>query len=304
MSVRLQLLNGGQVVAEHLVVDPIWHYKLADDPNRPARFDAIHLAVPPTADPGLADVYRDELAGLVPNVGSVWIWEPCSSAREVVQVTGTKWNGEEWWVASVKQDVLGNAIGKESWNELGRWMEACIFLRADDAQVINREPRAHVLDMSAIGDSDRFVTMRRLAEAGGVNGWTLRLLNLMIEVFQEHETRLGLLRLRGPEQPVAPWVVRDEQTGEPVTLAPEEQMRQMEVEMADMRRALTEAYGYRHEAEKAVAARKAAEAAVEVAIEGLRDMAADANTLVQEEGSILLSKVKDAAGIHEEDEDE
>lgn len=145
---------------------------------------------------------------------------------------------------------------------------------------------------------DRFETMRRLSEAGGMNGWTQRLMNLMIEVLHEHDVRLGQHdtlendRARWVEdfkartghtgQPIAPWVVRDPESGEPVTLSAEEQIRQMEVEMADMRSALTETLGWRTEVERmrealrdTENARQVVEAALTIATDALTEMAGD-----------------------------
>lgn len=62
------------------------------------------------------------LRGLVPAVGSVWLWEPEKPhARERVVVTAVKWNGEAVWVESQSLD------GKKHWNEFDRWVEATVF---------------------------------------------------------------------------------------------------------------------------------------------------------------------------------
>lgn len=56
-------------------------------------------------------------------VGSVWCWEPLKpDATERVAVTGTRWNGEEWWIEAEGRD------GRRHENELGRFVEACVLV--------------------------------------------------------------------------------------------------------------------------------------------------------------------------------
>lgn len=76
----------------------------------------------------------ETLAGIVPQVGSVWCWEPLKDhARERAIVTAVTWNGEECWVESESLD------GKRAWNDLSRWVEATVLVTpahidgADDA---------------------------------------------------------------------------------------------------------------------------------------------------------------------------
>lgn len=70
----------------------------------------------------LPQVLRD----LVPEVGSWWIWEPEKAhARQRIQVTATKWNGEEAWVKSTATNALGEEV--RCWNDFGRWIEATVF---------------------------------------------------------------------------------------------------------------------------------------------------------------------------------
>jgi hypothetical protein len=72
---------------------------------------------------------------LVPEVGSRWIWEAGKPHAQVtIRVTDARWNGEEWWVCSVAEDVPpgpprvgtwhGVEPGKPYWNDLGRFWEA------------------------------------------------------------------------------------------------------------------------------------------------------------------------------------
>lgn len=78
----------------------------------------------------------------VPREGSVWMWEPNKPhARQRLEVTETKWNGEEWWVKSknlptkwsplrgykgwpVCTPRTGSAVGEEHWNDLSRFWQA------------------------------------------------------------------------------------------------------------------------------------------------------------------------------------
>ena len=65
---------------------------------------------------------EEAIAAAVPTVGSVWQWEPMSSASERCTVTEVIWNGEEWWIKS------SGAMSGECWNELARWVEATVLV--------------------------------------------------------------------------------------------------------------------------------------------------------------------------------
>ena len=69
----------------------------------------------------------------MPDVGSVWWWEPEKPrVRKLVLVTGTRWNGEEWWVEC--RDAVDVTEGKRYLNELGLWVEATVLEHtAEDA---------------------------------------------------------------------------------------------------------------------------------------------------------------------------
>lgn len=55
-----------------------------------------------------------------PAIGSTWIWELHKPhARERVEVSDVRWNGEEWWVAT------DNSHGRH-WNDLSRFWEASL----------------------------------------------------------------------------------------------------------------------------------------------------------------------------------
>jgi hypothetical protein len=65
-----------------------------------------------------------------PEVGSRWVWEiDAPHAIDVVVVTQTKWNGEEWLVAC--RSLLPQRhrhvpeVIEEPWNTLSRFREAC-----------------------------------------------------------------------------------------------------------------------------------------------------------------------------------
>lgn len=65
----------------------------------------------------------EALRWIVPEVGSVWEWEPLSPhARQTVTVTEVRWNGEEVWVES-------ESIDGRHWNTLGRWIEATVLVK-------------------------------------------------------------------------------------------------------------------------------------------------------------------------------
>jgi hypothetical protein len=74
-----------------------------------------------TASPGAAR----------PEPGTLWVWEPRSlTAVALIEVTRTRWNGEEWWiearvVAAKTSEFGGQKVGETYWNELSRFWEAC-----------------------------------------------------------------------------------------------------------------------------------------------------------------------------------
>jgi hypothetical protein len=62
-------------------------------------------------------------------VGSRWVWEPLKPhAREVVTIIAIKWNGEEWWITTETE----SADRQRAWNDLDRFVEACVLLGEDD----------------------------------------------------------------------------------------------------------------------------------------------------------------------------
>lgn len=83
----------------------------------------------------------EALLPLLPKPGSVWHWEPTKPApvHRVVRVTGVRWNGEE---AFVESEPIGpcdcglpshqDCVRPRCWNDLSRWMEATVFLGAED----------------------------------------------------------------------------------------------------------------------------------------------------------------------------
>lgn len=62
-----------------------------------------------------------------PLAGTRWAWEPGSPhAAALIEVTGVRWNGEEWWVTArvlAGSDTAGKA-GAEYGNDLSRFWEA------------------------------------------------------------------------------------------------------------------------------------------------------------------------------------
>lgn len=79
----------------------------------------------------------------VPEKGSVWMWEPAKPhARQRLEVTEVKWNGEEWWIKSknlptkplkrqsadwlicAQRGPWASRVGDESWNDLSRFWQA------------------------------------------------------------------------------------------------------------------------------------------------------------------------------------
>ncbi len=77
----------------------------------------------------------------VPEEGSTWIWRPNEPhARQRIEVTEVKWNGEEWWVKSKnlptkplkRKRSFGwpiyvprvERVGDEAWNDLSCFWQA------------------------------------------------------------------------------------------------------------------------------------------------------------------------------------
>jgi len=73
----------------------------------------------------------------LPGTGSVWVWElDLPHACELIKVTEVFWNGEEWWVRTVRlHDPLANstyppfAKPSEHLNDLSRFWEAVTPVR-------------------------------------------------------------------------------------------------------------------------------------------------------------------------------
>jgi hypothetical protein len=82
------------------------------------------------------DRLRGALESLVPEVGSVWVWEPeRPRVRSRCTVVTTRWNGEEWMIESRVDDS-----GMTYWNTLGRWMEACVLVLTAEENVALSDP--------------------------------------------------------------------------------------------------------------------------------------------------------------------
>lgn len=66
----------------------------------------------------------------VPKVGSRWVWEiDLPHAREIIEVTEVRWNGEEWFVgakALLPNPTYPSHGDPVKWNDLGRFYEACL----------------------------------------------------------------------------------------------------------------------------------------------------------------------------------
>lgn len=66
-----------------------------------------------------------------PEPGTLWVWEPeALHAVSLVRVTKTRWNGEQWMVATEAlavgpDEITKLEVGREYWNELSRFWEAC-----------------------------------------------------------------------------------------------------------------------------------------------------------------------------------
>jgi hypothetical protein len=61
-----------------------------------------------------------------PVVGTRWVWEP-QSAPELIEVTETLWNGEEWWVRThgIWEARAPKGVRSPGYlNDLGRFWEA------------------------------------------------------------------------------------------------------------------------------------------------------------------------------------
>lgn len=261
MIVRLDLFEKGENVGT-LALVPGMRCDLANLTHAPFPIDAVE-AVVEGADPGLADTYRDALLAVVPNVGSVWHWEPLTGSKTstVVQVTATRWNGEEWWVGSREQDVMGQIVGNEHWNELGRWMEACVFLRASDEEPVNRWPREHskgkvdeMPEQDYEPKADRFEDWRRaLGGIGAIpNAASAALLAMVDELeLQDRMLQSVLAKSTWNEPAERPWGDRPRPGLELLDHDDGLQSREsLERDMRDMRRALTEAFGWREEADR------------------------------------------------------
>jgi helix-turn-helix protein len=61
-----------------------------------------------------------------PRPGTLWVWEP-EKAPELIRVTRSRWNGEQWWVATRRVSQAGwpEDPRLEVWNELNRFWNAC-----------------------------------------------------------------------------------------------------------------------------------------------------------------------------------
>lgn len=268
MIVRLDLFEKGENVGT-LALVPGMRCDLANLTHAPFPIDAVE-AVVEGADPGLADTYRDALLAVVPNVGSVWHWEPLTGSKTstVVQVTATRWNGEEWWVGSREQDVMGQIVGNEHWNELGRWMEACVFLRASDEEPVNRWPRSHsegekdVPEQDYDPAEDRFEDWRRaLSGIGAIPNAASAALRAMVDELELQDRMLQsvLAKSTWNEPAERPWGDRprpglellQREFVQAIDHDDGLQSREsLERDMRDMRRALTEAFGWREEADR------------------------------------------------------
>lgn len=79
---------------------------------------------------------RELTFAALPQVGSVWVWEPdLPHARSQCTVTEVKWNSEEYWVESE------NAQGQRYWNELSRWVEATVMVSPQPDENPSNPPR-------------------------------------------------------------------------------------------------------------------------------------------------------------------
>lgn len=75
-------------------------------------------------DEHMNDTLPAVLRGIVPEIGTVWEWEPLKDyARQKVRVTAVTWNGDECWVTS---ELLNGTDARL--NELSRWVEATVLV--------------------------------------------------------------------------------------------------------------------------------------------------------------------------------
>jgi hypothetical protein len=78
-------------------------------------------------DPNIPRALRD----ICPRPGQIWEWEPLEPRnRETVRVTRVWWDGDEVQVES--ESVQG---GRRVANDLGRWIEATVYLREDEPEM-------------------------------------------------------------------------------------------------------------------------------------------------------------------------
>jgi hypothetical protein len=67
----------------------------------------------------------------LPGIDSIWVWElDDPGACELIKVTEVFWNGEEWWVRTIKLHDPGIFSGPtQHLNDLGRFWEAVTPVR-------------------------------------------------------------------------------------------------------------------------------------------------------------------------------
>lgn len=93
-----------------------------------------------------------------PLAGTLWAWEP-ESAPALIRVTSVRWNGEEWYVGTMTlaEYVLPGSLGREVWNDLSRFWEACHRVLAQPGpqggQTRHGAPRADERDVASIQDA-------------------------------------------------------------------------------------------------------------------------------------------------------
>lgn len=64
--------------------------------------------------------------------GSVWVWEPLKpGVRQEVRVVAVEQRGGEWWVQTENlTSNNGDRAGAFHWNELDRFVEACVLTKS------------------------------------------------------------------------------------------------------------------------------------------------------------------------------
>ena len=79
-----------------------------------------------------------------PRPGTFWAWEPARPhAATLVKVSRVRWNGDEWWVATIPAGAEDPLPGAH-WNNLSRFWEACHHVAAragvpqDEATTVRR----------------------------------------------------------------------------------------------------------------------------------------------------------------------